>query len=94
MSSLIYLRGGNYDETLITLDDVPVYNSYHLGGIFGSFNPDIVNREILYPFKLPLKYQGALSGVLSIYSKNGNKERLKGKASAGLVSSKIFLEGH
>ncbi len=93
LSSLIYLRGGNYDETLITLDDVPVYNSYHLGGIFGSFNPDIVDREILYPSNYPVKYQGALSGVLSIYSKNGNAEKLKGIASAGLVSSKVFLEG-
>ena len=93
LSSLIYLRGGNFDETLITLDDVPVYNSYHLGGIFGSFNPDILDSEILYPSNYPINYQGALSGVLSIHSKSGNNERLKGIASAGLVSSKIFLEG-
>jgi hypothetical protein len=87
------LRGGNYDETLITLDGIPVYNPYHLGGICGSFNPDIVDREIIYPSNYPVNYQGVLSGVLSINTKNGNTERLKGIASVGLVSSRFFLEG-
>lgn len=93
LSSLIYLRGGNFDETLITIDEVPAYNLTHLGGLFGSVNPDIVDMEILYPSNYPVSYQGALSGILSIYTKNGNIERTKGSASIGLVSSKLFLEG-
>lgn len=93
LSSLIYLRGGNFDETLISLDEIPVYNSYHLGGIFGSFNPDIVSKEILYPSNYPVGFQGVLSGVLDIKTKNGNNEKLKGTGTISLVSSKIFLEG-
>ncbi len=93
LSSLIYLRGGNFDETLISLDNVPVYNSYHLGGIFGSFNPDIVYKEILYPSNYPVNFHGVLSGILDIKTKNGNNEKLKGTGSVSLVSSRLFLEG-
>ncbi len=93
MSSLIYLRGGNFDETVIALDDVPIFNSFHLGGAFGSFNPDIVDKEILYPSNYPVRFEGALSGILSIKSKSGSREKIKGIASVGLASSKIFLEG-
>lgn len=93
LSSLIYLRGGNFDETQISLDNVTVYNPYHLGGIFSSFNSDMVEREILYPSNYPVNFQGVLSGVLSIHSKEGNNEKLKGIASASLASSKLYLEG-
>ncbi len=93
LSSLIYLRGGNFDETLITLDGVPIYNPYHLGGIFGSFNSDIVDREIIYPSNYPINYQGVLSGVLDIKAKTGNTEKIHGIGSISLISSKLFLEG-
>lgn len=92
LSSLVYLRGGNFDETLIAIDDAPAYNLFHLGGAFGSVSPDIVESEILYPSNYPVNFQGALSGVLSIQSKSGNRERLKGSTSLGLMSSKIYID--
>ncbi|MGD8779632.1 MAG: TonB-dependent receptor [Ignavibacteria bacterium] len=93
VSDLIFLRGGNFDETLITLDEVPVYNPHHAGGIYSIFNTDMVEREILYPSNYPLNFSNALSGVLSLHTKSGNRERMSGTASIGLLSSKGALEG-
>ncbi|MBL1215081.1 MAG: TonB-dependent receptor [Ignavibacteriae bacterium] len=93
LSAQIYLRGGNYDETLITLDGVPIYNPYHLGGIFGSVNPEIVDKAVIYPSNYPVNYDGVLSGVLNLNSKTGNSEKIKGTGSIGLVSSKLYLNG-
>lgn len=91
-SSQIYLRGGNFDETLIALDDVPVYNPYHLGGTFSMFNTDIIETQILYLSNYPSKYGGYLSGALNIKTKSASREKLKGSASIGLISSKGYIE--
>lgn len=93
-SDLIFLRGGNFDETLITLNEVPIYNPHHAGGVYSIFNTDMIEREILYPSNYPLEFSNALSGVLSIHTKSGNRERMSGTASIGLLSSRGFLEGN
>lgn len=93
LSDLVFLRGGNFDETLITLDEVPVYNPHHAGGVYSIFNTDIVEREILYPSNYPVKYSNTLSGVLSLYSKDGNRDKIGGVGAIGLLSGKVFLEG-
>ena len=37
------VRGGAADQNLGLLDDVPIYNAYHMYGLFGVFNGDIIN---------------------------------------------------
>ncbi len=91
-SAQLYLRGGNFDETLIALDDVPVYNPYHLGSFFSMFNTDIIEKETLYPSNYPNKYGGYLSGALNIQTKPGNFENINSSVSIGLVSSKFYSE--
>ena len=39
-SSALYVRGSTPDQNLIMLDGIAVYNPYHLGGIFSTFNTD------------------------------------------------------
>ena len=40
----MYVRGGGADQNLVLLDDVPVYNPYHMYGLFGIFNGDIIKN--------------------------------------------------
>ena len=46
-SSALYIRGGNPSENIILLDDVRIYNPYHLGGVFSTFNTDAI-KNILF----------------------------------------------
>lgn len=91
-STQLYVRGGNFDETLISIDNVPVYNPYHFGSFFSMFNPDIIEKQTLYSSNYPNKFGGCLSGALDIQTKAGNFEKTNTSISLGLVSSKAFFE--
>ena len=42
-SSALYVRGSTPDQNLIMLDGISIYNPYHLGGIFSTFNTDAIS---------------------------------------------------
>lgn len=89
----IYVRGGDANQNLVLLDEVPIFNSYHLYGIFSIFNDEILKSAELMKGSFPARYGGRLSSVISIQSKEGDNYKFKGSANIGLLSSKIFLEG-
>jgi hypothetical protein len=92
-STGLYVRGGGPDQNLILLDGVPVYNASHLFGFFSTFNADAINHVDLIKGGFPARYGGRLSSVIDINMKEGNKEKLKGEGSIGLIGSKFTLEG-
>jgi outer membrane receptor for ferrienterochelin and colicin len=92
-SSGIYVRGGGPDQNLIILDDAPVYNANHLFGFFSLFNGDALKSVELTKGGFPARYGGRLSSVIDMQMKDGNKEKIKGEAGIGLISSRLMLEG-
>lgn len=47
-SLALIVRGGGSDENLILLDGIEVYNPYHLGGVFSTFNAEaLADAEFL-----------------------------------------------
>ena len=92
-SSGIYVRGGGPDQNLIILDDAIVYNANHLFGFFSLFNGDALKSVELTKGGFPARYGGRLSSVIDMQMKDGNKEKLKGEAGIGLISSRLTLEG-
>lgn len=89
----VYLRGGNYDETLIALDGVPIFNPYHFAGWLSMVNSDVIGSEKLYLSNYPVEYGGYLSGVLDLISKPGNRENYSGSVSLGIPGVKGYVEG-
>jgi hypothetical protein len=92
-TSGLYVRGGGLEQNLILLDGVPVYNVNHLFGLFSVFNSDAINNVTMIKGGFPARYGGRLSSVVDIRMKEGNKNKLKGNVSVGLLSSKLTLEG-
>jgi outer membrane receptor for ferrienterochelin and colicin len=92
-SSGIYVRGGGPDQNLIILDDATVYNATHLFGFFSLFNGDALKSVELTKGGFPARYGGRLSSVIDMQMKDGNKEKIKGEAGIGLLSSRLTLEG-
>ncbi len=92
-SSGLYVWGGTYDQNLILLDDIAVYNPTHFGGIFSIFNPDAISTVELMKGGYPALYGGRLSSVLSIHNREGNRKNYQGVARWSLISAAATMEG-
>lgn len=92
-SSGVYIRGGSPDQTLILLDRTTVYNPSHFFGFFSTFNTDAIKDVQIYKGGYPSEYGGRLGSVIDIYNRDGNRKEFQGKASVGLLASRLNLEG-
>ena len=89
----MYVRGGAADQNLVLLDDVPIYNAYHMYGLFGVFNGDIIKNAQFYRGTFPANHGGRLSSVIQVDTKEGDPEQFQGSLNLGLLSSRLFLTG-
>jgi TonB-dependent Receptor Plug Domain len=62
------VRGGESDQNLILLDGYPIYNPFHLGGLFSTFMDATVGGIELLTAAFPARYGGRLSSVLDVHS--------------------------
>ncbi|MFZ4521979.1 MAG: TonB-dependent receptor domain-containing protein [Bacteroidales bacterium] len=92
-SSLYYVRGGNSDQNLLLIDEVPVYNPSHLFGFFSAFAPDAINDVQIYKGDFPARFGGRLSSVIDIKAKEGNMKHFGFSGNVGPYASNFTLEG-
>jgi hypothetical protein len=92
-SANISVRGGGLDQNMILLDEAPVYNPSHVGGIFSVFNSDAIKDVQLYKGAIPTEYGGRLSSVLDVRMKDGNTKKLAVTGGIGTISSRLSIEG-
>ncbi|MBT5078433.1 MAG: TonB-dependent receptor, partial [Candidatus Marinimicrobia bacterium] len=108
-NAALIVRGGSPDENLILLDGTEIYNPYHIGGVFSTFNADMISDAEFLAGGFPAKYGGRLSSVLSITGREGDSKNgrlpqsLNGikkywdfsgaSGNISLLSSKILTEG-
>jgi len=93
MASGFNVRGGNADQNLILLDDVPIYNSNHLFGMFSIVDTRTIENLELYKGGAPARYGGRVSAFMDIDLKEGNLKEWEGNGNIGLFSSKLTLQG-
>lgn len=87
--SNLYVRGGNYDQNLILLDEAPVYNPTHALGFFSTFNSDAIKNVEVYKGAFPARYGGRLSSVVNITMKEGNYNKMQVNLGVGLLASRL-----
>lgn len=92
-SSALYVRGGSPDQNLLLLDGAPVFNPYHLGGVFSAFDPSATAGVEILPGAFPAALGDRLSSVVDVRTRNGRREGVRGSGGVGLVSSRVGLEG-
>lgn len=93
VTSQFYVRGGGGDQNLIVLDGMTIYNPFHALGLFSIFDADAIKEAEVLKGGFPAEWGNRLSSVISIHSKEGNKNRFSGKLSASVMSAKALLEG-
>jgi hypothetical protein len=93
MASGFNVRGGNTDQNLILLDDVPIYNANHLFGMFSIIDTRTIENLELFKGGAPARYGGRASSFMNIDLKEGNLKEFEGNGDIGLFSSKLTLQG-
>ncbi|MBR1961315.1 MAG: TonB-dependent receptor plug domain-containing protein, partial [Bacteroidales bacterium] len=93
MLSNLYVHGGDGSDNLFLLDGVPLYQICHLGGIFSSFNTDVVEGIDFYKSGFPARYGGRTSSVVDIATKDGDFKEYNGTVGTGLLDGRLQFEG-
>jgi len=91
-SSGVNVRGGNVDQNLFYLNNIPVYNTSHLFGFFSAFNSDLIRDYAIYKGHVPVNYGGRLSSVFNITTRQGNNKKFAARANISPISGMVSLE--
>lgn len=89
----MYVHGGNADENLYMLDNVPLYQVNHFAGLFSAFNTDIIRYIDFFKSSIPAKYDGRLSSFMDVRLQNGTRDGHHGSARLGLTSGAFNISG-
>ncbi len=85
------VRGGEADQSLVLLDGYPIYNPYHLGGVFSTFIDATVGDVQLHKGALAPRYGGRLSGVLDVRSAEPTSDDKQRTVEVSLVSTSASI---
>jgi TonB dependent receptor-like, beta-barrel/Carboxypeptidase regulatory-like domain len=92
-STALYVRGGSTDQNAILLDGVPLFNPYHVGGLFSAIGGDAVSWVDVWPGGLPASAPDRLSSVVAINTRQGGKDRVRTSGGIGLLSTTATIDG-
>lgn len=89
----ISVRGGNFDQNLITLDGATLYNPEHLKGYASAINPDMVGGIDFYRGAFPARYGSRLSSVIDVNMKEGDFNKYHASLFLGMLSGSVSVGG-
>lgn len=89
----LHVHGGDGSDNLFLLDGTPIYQAGHLGGLFSSFNSDIVKNVDFYKSGFPARFGGRLSSVVDAKTETGDMYEYHGSMSIGLIDGRLQFEG-
>jgi hypothetical protein len=89
----LYIRGGSPVMNRVIIDGMLIYNPFHSIGLYSVFDADAIRNADVYTGGFGAQYGGRISSVMDITTRDGNKKRISGKASASTFGSKLLLEG-
>ncbi len=90
---VLLMRGSASDLKLVLLDGAPVYTPFHMAGLVESFEPQALGSASLFLGGAPARFDGGLSYILDLQGRTPRMDRLRGTASADLLTGRLLLEG-
>ena len=89
----LYIRGGSPIQNKILLDGMTIYNPFHSIGFFSVFETETIRNVEVLTGGFNSEYGGRLSAIVDITTREGNKKRFGGVASANPFMAKLLVEG-
>ncbi|MDF1547502.1 MAG: TonB-dependent receptor plug domain-containing protein, partial [Bacteroidales bacterium] len=92
------VRGGTFDENLVTINGCRTYSPFHLKIISSSasisvFNLNMVKQINFIAGGYSANYGDALSAVMDIKYRNGNSKKISGVVDLSLMDGSFLMEG-
>jgi hypothetical protein len=87
------VHGGESDQNLILLDGYPVYNPFHVGGLFSTFISSGVHDVELLTGGFPARYGDRLSSVLDVHSSDDDRPGIHASSDVSVVAASTTLSG-
>ena len=88
----LFVRGGNYDQNLVSIDGMTIYQTNHLFGFLSSIPHDVIKNIQLYKSNIPAEFGGRLSSVLNLTTRNGDGIKPRASFSSNFLSNTLSLE--
>ena len=96
-STRFTVRGGEYDEILVTLDGLELYEPFHMkdfdGGAISILDGTVVEGIDLITGGFPAKYGNKMSGVFDIRSRSEIPEKTSLSAGLSLINLRALANG-
>lgn len=89
----LFIRGGEPSQNLVMLDNMVLYQPFHVLGFYSMFPADILQRSDVYAGGYGARYGGAISSVIDVSARPGNSQAFAGAASISPFVSSARLEG-
>ena len=89
----LFIRGGTPSQNLVLIDNMLVYQPFHIVGFFSAFPEDLVATADVYAGGFGARYSGRISSVIDVKMREGNKQRVQGAASVSPFLLSARLEG-
>ena len=87
------VRGGQTDQNIFYINNIPIYNTSHLFGFFSVFNADAISGFTLSKSNIPIQYGGRLSSIFDISSREGNREKFSLRGGISPITARLLVEG-
>lgn len=89
----LFIRGGTPDQNLVLIDQMLVYQPFHIIGFFSAFPEDLVAFADVYAGGFGGRFNGRISSVIDVQMREGNKRRFQGAVAASPFLASARLEG-
>ena len=93
VSAKFYVRGSPSDQNQILFNGVPLYYPFHALGMFSVTDPEILSSVEFFKGGFTCEYTGAISSVLDMKTKLGNKKKFGFTSAVSFLTAKAQLEG-
>ncbi len=92
-TDVLFMRGSTEDLKLVLLDGAPVYAPFHVAGLIPTFDPAVLGSAKLLVGAAPARYDGGLSYILDLRTREPGRHGVHGSGSADLLSASEEVDG-
>ncbi|MBP8084459.1 MAG: carboxypeptidase-like regulatory domain-containing protein, partial [Spirochaetes bacterium] len=87
----LIIRGASPDYNGYLVDNIPIYNPYHFGGLHSIINTNIIDEIDLYSSSFPAHFGNAQSAVINVNTVDDVK-KFGGYADISMLYSSVVLK--